>query len=113
MLELIDSGLQLDIDVEDVGVVAKATPKTPGSIVTVNYKLRAPHLSNNVLEKGRKAWFQFDCGAVAPEMDAMVAELGLYGKATCKASILPLLLISLCESMCACLSAVTSIITHQ
>lgn len=66
--------------------MAKAMPKTKGSLVTVNYKLRAPSLSNGVLEKGHKSWFQFGCGAVAPEMDAMVAKLGLCGKATCKAS---------------------------
>lgn len=66
--------------------MAKAMPKTKGSLVTVNYKLRAPSLSNGVLEKGHKSWFQFGCGTVAPEMDAMVAKLGLCGKATCKAS---------------------------
>ncbi len=83
------------------GCMAKATPKTKGSLVTVNYKLRAPSLSNGVLEKGHKSWFQFGCGAVAPEMDAMVAKLGLCGKATCKASNLTCLHHLLASMNCA------------
>ena len=77
--------LQFCIEVVHYGEMAKAAPKTPGSLVTISYRLIAPSLSHGVLEKSQKSCFQYGCGGIAPELDATVAELGLYGKAICKA----------------------------
>lgn len=61
--------------------MTKVVTKHPGSIATINYAIKAPSLDNSVIERGKNCKYQYNSGAVAPEVDALVSLLGIGGRA--------------------------------